>query len=65
MLFYVYMSYKCVQYIHTCTQVTYKYIYLLYVRRISRKLNIRFNLSGNVINHVKVVYTNTQMCRIC
>lgn len=30
-LFYVYMSYKCVEYIHTCTQVTYKYIYLFII----------------------------------
>lgn len=50
--------------VHTCTQITYIFI-IIYERRNSRKLDIRFNLSGNVINHVKIVYTNMWMSRIC
>lgn len=31
---------------------------IIYERRVSRKLDIRLNPSGNVINHVNIVYTN-------
>ena len=53
----IYDIYVCGKYVHTCTQITHIFI-IIYERKISRKLDIRFNLSGNVINHVKIVYTN-------